>query len=144
MSRSGPVPGAAASSSQGPHAVIKETPSPSGKTSSSSSRSSSPASLNSDAAIPNYHEVQTLQWFILARSRVMHFVQEVEDGSLVPMCRSSPFSARVAEQGNDPTSQVFAVCSRCVRRLAPDVREALRRGQTTDSPTLPSSDNELE
>ena len=113
--------------------------------SSSSSVSSSEEPVSEKkSALPNYLGVAQIPWFAMNRASVVHIIQEVEDGRLIPWCRSSSFSGGVAEQGLDPTSQPLPVCSGCQKRLPTDMRLAIEEGLADKPPTTPSEDNVLE
>ena len=113
--------------------------------SSSSSVSSSEEPVpEGESALPNYLGLAQIAWFAMNRASVVHIIQEVEDGRLIPWCRSSSFSGGVAEQGLDPTSQPLPVCSGCQKRLPTDMRLAIEEGLVDKPPTTPSEDNVLE
>ena len=73
-----------------------------------------------EEVVPNFGHLQALGWFVLQRSKVMHFIQEEDEGKLIPWCRTASFSARVSEQGVNPLTATFAHCTACARRLPLD------------------------
>ena len=100
---------------------------------SSDSSTSSKATTNASSQC----EITSMKWFVLSRSRTLHLVQEgTDDDQCIPLCRSTPFTARISEQGVDPTSQIYDMCAACVR-------SALVKDQLGPSPSVqdPASDS---